>query len=170
MRELHRLLVASESRELADEIAHLFDDISRAVGRHLAPGETTPALDVLETESAVEIEIDVPGVALDELRVVIKNGVVIIAGEKLPRDSSQRAEGSFHLVERGFGHFARAVRLTGAFDGAAAHATLLGGELRIVIPKMRERRGGEIVVPIVHQDAQEVAASRPGAGTPPDRA
>jgi HSP20 family protein len=123
---------------------------------------------VLETDSSVDIEIDVPGVGVEGLRVVIKNGVVIIAGEKLPRDSSQRADGSFHLVERGFGHFARAVRLTGAFDGAAARATLQAGELHIVIPKMRERRGGEIVVPIVQNDPQEVAASGTGAGTPTD--
>jgi len=168
MRELHRLLLASESRELAEEIAHLFDDISRSVGHHLAPGETAPALDVLETDSSVEIEIDVPGVGLGELRVVIKNGVVIVAGEKLPRDSTERADGSFHLVERGFGHFARAVRLTGAFDGAAARATLQAGELRIVIPKIRERRGGEISVPIVSEDAPEGAVT--DAGAPPDHA
>jgi HSP20 family protein len=170
MRELHRLLLASESRELADEIGRLFDDISRSVGRRLAPGETTPALDVLETDSSVEIEMDVPGVTADELRVVIKAGVVIIAGEKLPRDSGLRADGSFHLVERGFGHFARAVRVTGAFDGAAARATLQAGELRVVIPKIRERRGDQIVVPVVETDPQEVAASGTGSGSQSDPA
>jgi HSP20 family protein len=168
MRELHRLLLASESRELAEEIGRLFDDISQAVGHRLAPGETTPALDVIETDAAVEIEMDVPGVRADELRVVIKTGVVIIAGEKLPPDSSQRADGSFHLVERGFGHFARAVRLTGAFDGAGARATLHAGELRIVIPKVRERRGGEIVVPIVEKDPREAAGGGTGPGTSSD--
>ncbi len=155
MRELHRLLLASESRELAEEIGHLFDAIARSVGHHLAPGETTPPVDVLETDVSVEIEMDVPGVQADQLRVVIKNGVVIIAGEKLPQDGGQRAEGSFHLVERGFGHFARAVRLTGAFEGAGARASLHSGELRVVIPKMRERRGGEILVPIVQKAAGE---------------
>ncbi len=167
MRELHRLLVASESRELAEEIGRLFEDIARSVGRRIAPGETTPAIDVLETDLSVEIEMDLPGVRAEELRVVIKNGVVIIAGEKLPQDSGQRAEGSFHLVERGFGHFARAVRLTGAFDGHAARATLRDGELRIEIPKIRERRGGEITVPIVQQDALDVAVS--GTPSPSDR-
>lgn len=148
MREMHRLLLASESRELADEIARIFDDISRTVARRLAAGETTPALDVLETPALVEIHVDLPGVDERELRVLIKNGVVIVAGEKLPPDASERAEGSFHLVERGFGRFARAVRLNGAFDGGRARATLAGGELRIEIPKMADRRGLEIRVPI----------------------
>jgi hypothetical protein len=42
--------------------------------------------------------------------------------------------------------------------------------LRIVIPKIRERRGGEIVVPIVKTDPQEVTASATDALTPPDHA
>ena len=37
-----------------------------------------------------------------------------IAGEKAPADA--RPEPNFHLVERGFGRFARAVRLSGAFE------------------------------------------------------
>ncbi len=148
MRELHRLLLASESRELADEIGRMLDDISRAGGHKVAAGETTPALDVLETDAAVEIDVDLPGVEAGDVRVLIKNSVVIVAGEKLPRDAARRAEGSFHLVERGFGRFARAVRLTGAFDGGSARATIRNGELRIVVPKIAERRGREIMVPV----------------------
>jgi HSP20 family protein len=108
----------------------------------------TPPLDVVETDSAIEIHVDLPGVSAETLRVLIKNGMIIVAGEKLPQDVSQRAEGSFHLVERGFGHFARAVRLAGAFDAAGARATLRSGELRIQVPKLAERRGREIAVPI----------------------
>jgi len=152
MRELHRLLLTSESHELADEIARLFDDIARSLGRRVAAGETTPALDVVETDAAVEIHVDLPGVTAEAVRVLIKNGIVIIAGEKLPHDATQRSESSFHLVERGFGHFARAVRLTGAFDGGKARATLRTGELRIEIPKITERRGREIAVPIDESD------------------
>jgi HSP20 family molecular chaperone IbpA len=53
------------------------------------------------------------------------------------------------LVERGFGRFARAVRLEGAFDGGRITATIRAGELRIVVPKIAERRGREFLVPIV---------------------
>ncbi len=152
MRELHGLILTPESRELAEEIARLYEDIARTLGRRVAPGEMTPALDVVETDSTIEIHVDLPGVTADALRVLIKNGMVIIAGEKLPHDVSQRSEGSFHLVERGFGHFARAVRLTGAFDAGGARAMLQSGELRIEIPKITERRGREITVPIGEAD------------------
>jgi len=154
MRELHRLLLASESRELSDDIARLFDDIARSVERRMAAGETTPAIDVLETETSIEIDVDLPGVEPREVRVLVRNGVVIVAGEKLPRDADRRADGSFHLVERGFGRFARAVRLTGAFDAGRARARLHDGQLSIVIPKVGERRGREILVPVEEQDGR----------------
>jgi len=149
MSELQRLLVTSESRDLADELSRLFDDIARSLGRHVPAGETMPALDVVESDAAVEIHVDLPGVEAKALRVLIKNGVVFVAGEKLPHDARERAESNFHLVERGFGRFARVVRLTGAFDAGRARATLQDGELRIEIPKIDERRGREIPVTVI---------------------
>ncbi len=152
MRELHRLLVTSESRDLADEIARLFDDLARSLGRHIAAGETVPPIDVVETDASVEIHVDLPGVDPNALRVLVKSGVVFIAGEKLPHDAGERSESNFHLVERGFGRFARAVRLTGAFDAGRARATLSEGELRVEIPKIDERRGREIPVAVAADD------------------
>jgi HSP20 family protein len=90
----------------------------------------------------------VPGVPPDDLRVLIKASVVVIAGGKMPPNQSERARASFHLVERDFGRFARAVRLTGACDVTAATAVLAGGELRVRIPRIVERRGCGILVPV----------------------
>ena len=150
MRDIQSLLLSSEVGELADEIARLFEDLDRSVrGPQAAPtGTCTPTLDVTETDATVEIIVDLPGVSAREIRVLIKGGVVIIVGEKLPLGPTAGADASFHLVERGFGRFARAVRLSGAVDAGEARATLEAGELRIVIPKIAERRGREIPVPV----------------------
>ena len=53
----------------------------------------------------------------------------------------QRLLQAFHLVEREFGRFARAVRVSGAFDVPNAQATLRDGELTVLLPKRLERRG-----------------------------
>ena len=50
-------------------------------------------------------------------------------------------------VEREFGRFARAVRVTGAFEVGAARAWLENGELTI-IPRRTDRRGHTHVIPI----------------------
>ena len=78
--------------------------------------------------------------------MLIREGVLIIAGEKAPPLS--KGEQTFHLVEREFGRFARAVRLNGAFDLAKSHARLANGELTIVLPKMTDRRGRAHRIPI----------------------
>jgi HSP20 family protein len=139
---------SSESAELADDIRELFQDLASTLRHDLRAysGECHPSLDVVETDAAMEVVVDVSGVPKDALRVLIRDGVLIIAGEKAPPLS--KGEQTFHLVEREFGRFARAVRLTGAFDIAKSHARLAEGELTVVLPKMTDRRGRAHRVPI----------------------
>jgi HSP20 family protein len=150
MPDFHRMLMSAEVRELSVEVSRLFEELDRAFPgrRHLAPGTCSPPLDVLEMDTAVEVVIDLPGVEAEAVRVLIKNGVVLVVGEKVPSDPADRADATFHLVERGFGRFARAIRLTEAVDARHARAQLRSGELRIAIPKIVERRGEDIAVPV----------------------
>jgi HSP20 family protein len=130
-----------ESTDLADDIRELFEELSRTLPhtRRAYSGECHPSLDVLETDAAIEVVVDVAGIPAEALRIMFRAGVVIIAGEKAPVTATQQQQ--FHLVEREFGRFARAVRLNGAFDVQGARATLRNGELRIVLPKLADRRG-----------------------------
>ncbi len=151
MSDIHRMLLSSEVRDLSVEVSRLFEELDRAFPgrRRLTPGTCSPLLDVLETDSAVEIVMDLPGVEPDSVRVLIKNGVVLVVGEKVPADSAGRSDATFHLVERGFGRFARAVRVSEAIDARRAEARLRAGELRVAVPKIVERRGEDIAVPVV---------------------
>jgi len=155
MRELHRLLLSTEVRDLSEEVMRLFQDLERSFGRQrqTPPGECTPPVDVLETETSANIVVDLPGVPAGAIRILAKSGVVVIAGEKLAPAGGERAEASFHLVERSFGRFARVVRLAGAFDTSRAHASLKAGELRVIVPRITERRGQEIFIRVEPQPA-----------------
>jgi HSP20 family protein len=150
MHDLHRILLSSEVRDLTDEVGRLFDELDRTTGgaRRSPAGHCTPALDVQETADALEVVVDLPGVSADHVRVLLKNGVLVVVGEKPSIYQAGRGDTTFHLVERGFGRFARAVKLVGAFDGGRARAVLQGGELRVVLPRLEERRGQEIHVPV----------------------
>ena len=143
------LVSAHDPPDLSQEVRRLFDDLARGrpERRPYVSGECSPTLDVLETEQAVEIVVDVPGIHRDGLRVLVKNAVVLIVGEK-ERAEPSRTPTSFHLVERDFGRFARAVRIHTAIDASRVRAALANGELRVVLPKLVERRGREILVPI----------------------
>lgn len=137
-----------DSSELSDDVRQLFEELATALpaDRRVQSGECHPSLDVRETEEAFEILIDVVGVRPDAIRVLFRENVVVIAGEKPPaRPAVAR---TFHLVEREFGRFARAVRLSGAFDVQRGRAVLADGELRVSLPKMTDRRGRALRIPV----------------------
>lgn len=139
-----------EPAGLAEDVHRLLDDLARRrpEKRQLVAGECMPVVDVFETDRSVEIVLDLPGVSADAIRILFKSGVLLIVGEKERPDMSRRGPASFHLVERDFGRFARAVRINAAIDGAQARARMVNGELRIVLPRITERRGAGVLVPI----------------------
>ena len=136
--------------DLADDVHRLLDDLARKRPdkRQMVAGECMPVVDVFETDKAVEIVLDLPGVSPDAVRILFKSGVVLIVGEKERPDFSRRGPASFHLVERDFGRFARAVRINAAIDGSQARARMVNGELRIILPRIADRRGAGLLVPI----------------------
>ena len=154
------MMISTDVGDLGPEVRRLFEDLAkrRPDRRHMVSGECLPLLDVYETERTIELILDVPGVVLDSIRILIKSGVILVVGEK-ERPEPSRGPASFHLVERDFGRFARAVRIHAAIDAAQARARLREGELRIILPKMAERRGREILVP-VEVDQPNRAASQ----------
>ena len=112
-----------------------------------AAGECVPPMDVMETAAGIELVIDLPGVTEAALTVVFSQGALIVAGRKSPGVCAH-AQAAFHLAERSFGRFVRAIRLTGAFDAGKATAILSGGELHIRLPRIEERRGRDIRIPV----------------------
>jgi HSP20 family protein len=80
---------------------------------------------VLETATTIEVRMDLPGVAASSLRIAVRRHTLLIAGAK--PGSALDATNRYHLAERSYGRFARAVRLGGAFDPTRARATLRRG-------------------------------------------
>src|SRR5205807_1860198 len=124
---VHAVLLPSEVGDFADEVRRVFLELGRTFGTDSLAGECSPAIDVFETDDRVEITVDLPGVAPSAIRILKKGDTVLIAGEKAARRG--HGESTFHLVERGFGRFARTVRVVGACDASQAKARLAGGEL-----------------------------------------
>jgi HSP20 family protein len=159
MRRLNPTLPSEDLNLVTNDIRQLFEELERTArgSGEYSTGEYTPPLDVYETDRTFEVRMDVPGVRVDSLRVVFKHGVLIIVGAKAPVTSVPPGSATFHLVEREFGRFARAVRLTTAVDVAQARARLIEGELWVTVPKIADRRGQELQVAI------EVDRRAPGA-------
>jgi HSP20 family protein len=143
---IHAVAFPSEIGDFSDEVRRVFMELGRMFGAESLAGECAPPLDVFETDDALEITVDLPGVDPATVRIVAKGDSILIAGEKLARRA--RGESTFHLVERGYGRFARVVRLSRACDTAKVRARLVAGELRISVPKTADRRGRPIPISI----------------------
>ena len=139
-----------EPQDLPEDVRLLFEAVWREAEPSSASGavECSPPVDVLETAAGVEILMDLPGVPAATVRVVFSRNVLLVAGQKPPPECAHRLEAAFHIAERAFGRFARIVRLDGAFDAERAVATLSAGELRVSVPRIDDRRGREIRIPI----------------------
>jgi HSP20 family protein len=143
---IQAVTVSSEVGEFAEDIRQIFMELGRVYAADSLAGECSPPLDVYERDDAFEITVDLPGVDPAAVRVIVKGNAVLIAGEKAPRRG--RGDSSFHLVERGYGRFARSVRLVSACDARNGRAALRDGELRLVLPKLADRRGLAIAVTV----------------------
>ena len=136
----------SELGDFAEEVRRVFLEFGRVFGSESLAGECSPTIDVYETDDTMEIAVDLPGIDPAGVRVLGKGDSILIAGEKPARRA--RGESSFHLVERGYGRFARVVRLARACETAKARATLVDGELRVSIPKIADRRDKAISITV----------------------
>ena len=132
---------------MGEELRRLFDLLdgeSQAAG---GTGECNPPIDVIESAAQLDVVLDLPGVKPDAVQLVFARGTLVIAGTKLAASCGHK-DAAFHMAERTFGRFGRAVRIGGAVDAGRARATLRKGELRIVFPRIEERRGAQIRIAI----------------------
>jgi HSP20 family protein len=130
-------ILQQELNELFGRLSAI-DDADR-----VPPGEWCPAADVYESREGLVIVIEVPGLAPDSLRVALRSRHLVVTGERRPRP-----HGSFLCLERPHGRFERSIKLEGPVDVSQARAALAGGLLTVTLPRRRERRGQEIVIPI----------------------
>ncbi len=92
-----------------------------------------PRMDLIETEDAYRLHLDMPGMSKDDLTISYKNDELVVSGE---RESSHLDENEeFVRVERSFGHFRRAFTLPQTVDAENIDATYDSGVLTIRVPK-----------------------------------
>src|SRR4029079_8064672 len=92
---------SGELGDLADDVRRLFQELGHASARaSAAVGDCVPPLDVLETDEAVQVLMDLPGVPLASVKVLLKGDVVLVVGEKWAGSPGVRT-GGYPLAARG---------------------------------------------------------------------
>jgi HSP20 family protein len=95
-----------------------------------------------EDDSAMYIEMDVPGLKIEDLDVTIEKGQLRISGQ---RPAIDRPSGTFY-EERHFGQFERYVSVSDWVDSNSIDASLQDGVLRIKFAKRPEKMRQKIAI------------------------
>jgi len=98
----------------------------------------SPALDLSETDDAVIVKAELPGIDAKDVEIQLHEDVLTIRGEK--KEEKEEKTSDVHWVERTFGTFERSIRLPGSIKGAEAKATFKNGILTITLAKAEESK------------------------------
>lgn len=90
------------------------------------------ALDVWEESDRLFVEVDVPGLALDQIEVTVEDNTLTVAGKRPARESENVVQ---YCNERGSSEFRRVIQLPTETDSDRVNATLKNGVLTITLPK-----------------------------------
>lgn len=122
---------------LQREMNRLFEDAFRgypAAGNGHAL--ITPSIEVKETDKAIEVAAELPGVDEKDVQVTFADGVLTIKGEK--KSEKEETKAGYHVSERSYGAFLRSLDVAGGVDAEKISASCAKGVLKVVLPKLAE--------------------------------
>jgi HSP20 family protein len=134
---------------LFEPFAPLFE-LSRDLDRTFSRTELRsyfPAADVVVTDDDVKVNMDVPGLSVDDIEIELVDDVLTIRGERAyPYATGEHGTRVWQRLERGFGKFERILRLPKGLDPEKIEASMHDGVLTLSLPKPEAHRPRRIEI------------------------
>jgi HSP20 family protein len=133
-----------------DEVHHLFhhvfgqDSGNGGNGGTGGNGTWEPPVDIYETDDALVVAVELPGVSKEEVSIELHEHTLRLSGER-KREPAVK-EGQYQREEGRFGAFQRAFRLPTMVDEAQVQATYKDGVLALRLPKRVAAKPKEIAI------------------------
>jgi HSP20 family protein len=96
----------------------------------------TPSLDVSESEDAITVRAEVPGVDPKDIDISVSGDVLIISGEK--KEEREERRENYYRAERSFGSFRRSIPLPASVDRDKISAEYEKGVLTVRLAKSEQ--------------------------------
>lgn len=137
---------AREIASLQQGINRLFEDVFSQSGDY--DSETTgawrPPVDIIDTEAAIIIFAEIPGIDKAAVDIEVKENVLSISGERTVDHTV--GNGSYMRSERVFGRFARSFALPAMIPTEKITASFKAGVLKITIPKPEQDQPRKVAI------------------------
>ena len=122
---------------LQREMNNVFENFWNRVGHFEWPfGSGEAKSDVVETDKAIEVSIELPGMEMKDIEVTVNDDMLTVKGEK--KIERQEEKKGYYLSERSYGAIYRTIPLPPGVDGEKAEASFKNGVLTIKLPQTPE--------------------------------
>lgn len=122
---------------LQREMNHVFENFWNRVGQfEWLWGSGEAKSDMVETDNAIEVSIELPGMEMKDLEVTVNDDMLTVKGEK--KIERQEEKKGYYLSERSYGAIYRTIPLPPGVDGEKAQASFKNGVLTIKLPQTPE--------------------------------
>ena len=126
---------------LRDEMNRLF---TRSLGDSAGGSAWTPAMDIFDTQDAVVLKAELPGLTPEDIDIEIDDNVLTVKGERRFEDTVE--DGRYYRLERAYGTFSRTVTLPQGVKSEDISADFDNGVLHVRVPKADEVKPRKIAV------------------------
>jgi len=128
----------SPFQSLQDEMERMIHAFARPemgwrTGLLRSNGSMGLRINVGETDGEIHVSAEMPGVSEGDIDVTLEDDVLRIAAEK--KAETEKNEEKWHIVERSYGRYERAVQVPSGIDPDAVKAEFKDGVLNITLPK-----------------------------------
>jgi HSP20 family protein len=106
----------------------------------------TPAVDIREQNDAYLVEVELPGLSKDDVKITMENNILTIQGEK--KQEKEEKRGDYHRTERVYGSFQRSFTLPSSVKNDKIEAQYKNGILTVTLPKVEEAKPKAIEVKV----------------------
>lgn len=110
----------------------------------MVSAEWTPLIDICETDQGYLLNVEIPGVPKEAVKISVQEGVLTVSGHR-----AQEGQGvKYHRVERPYGTFARSFTLPDYVDESRVSAEFKNGVLQIRLPKTEKVKPKSVEVKV----------------------
>lgn len=133
---------------LANRVDQLFESLMApnfgAAPGLAAPAARFPAVNLWETETAFNIEAELPGFTPEQIDVVVEDDQITIKGRR--EQATDASDSKVLRRERWSGAFERTITLPSGVNADSVSASFSNGVLTVVLPKPTELQPRRIAV------------------------
>jgi HSP20 family protein len=129
------------------EMNRMFDHFIRGVDEPgLLNDNWLPAVDVAEKDNEYVVNVELPGVNKDDVKITLESNILTIRGEK--KTEKETNQKNFRRMERSYGSFQRSFTLPTSVKNDKIDAEYKDGILSITLPKAEEAKPKQIEVKV----------------------